>query len=217
MLLACWSCKGGSGTTVVASALACLLVGRSPDGVLLVDLAGDVAATLGMGEIARPGVAEWLAAGEGTPVDALHRLEVDAPGGVRLLPAGDPGGMVAAERADVLAAVLAADRRVVVADCGTGPTGAALAVARTATASLLVIRPCIVALGRVGRTAVRPTGVIVVREPGRALAAADVEAVAGAPVLAEVRVGDEVARAVDAGILARRLPRTLQRSLRHVV
>ena len=67
MLLACWSVKGGSGTTVVAAALALLLAQRSPAGALLADLAGqeglggDGAAVLGLDEPSSPGLAGWLA------------------------------------------------------------------------------------------------------------------------------------------------------------
>jgi hypothetical protein len=54
-----------------------------------------------------------------------------------------------------------------------------------------------------------------VREPGRALTRRDVEEVLGVPVRAEVDVDPAVARAVDAGLLASRLPRALERGLRN--
>jgi hypothetical protein len=54
-----------------------------------------------------------------------------------------------------------------------------------------------------------------VAEEGRALTPSDVEDVLGAPVRAAVSVTAQVARAVDAGLLASRLPRTLERELRH--
>ncbi len=60
----------------------------------------------------------------------------------------------------------------------------------------------------------RPSGVVLVSEPGRALGAKDVEDVLGVPVRAEVTVEAAVARAVDAGLLASRLPRSLERALR---
>ena len=55
---------------------------------------------------------------------------------------------------------------------------------------------------------------ILVSEPGRALGAGDVEDVLGVPVRAEVAVEPSVARAVDAGLLTTRLPRSLERALR---
>ena len=58
---------------------------------------------------------------------------------------------------------------------------------------------------------------VVVTEPGRALGAAEVEQVVGAPVVAEVGWDPAVARAVDAGLMASRLPRSLERSLGRVL
>ena len=82
--------------------------------------------------------------------------------------------------------------------------------------SLLVTRPCFIALRRALTLPVRPTGVVLVEEPGRALGRTDVEDVLGAPVVATVAVDAAVARAVDAGLLASRLPTGLGRSLRDV-
>jgi hypothetical protein len=71
------------------------------------------------------------------------------------------------------------------------------------------LRPCYLALRRAAKLPRRPHGVVVVREPGRALTSRDIQSVVGAPVVAEVSVTDEVARSVDAGLLATRLPRLL--------
>lgn len=213
MLIACWSAKGGSGTTVVSVALAGLLARPSPEGALLADLDGDVPAVLGLPEPTGPGLGEWLASGNGVPADALARLEVPGPAGLRILPTG--AAEAPAGRAEVLAAVLAADPRPVVADCGSGPTGAGLAVAAAASASLLVLRPCYLSLRRALRAPLRPSGVILVSEPGRSLGRSDVEDVLGVPVKAVVGVDPAVARAVDAGLLLTRLPRGLERALRH--
>jgi anion-transporting ArsA/GET3 family ATPase len=46
--VACWSAKGGAGTTVVAAALARRFAAEQPRGALLVDTAGDSLAALGM-------------------------------------------------------------------------------------------------------------------------------------------------------------------------
>jgi MinD-like ATPase involved in chromosome partitioning or flagellar assembly len=212
MLVACWSAKGGSGTTVVAAALA---LSRAPEGALLVDLAGDVPVVLGLpDDDTGPGVAGWLAAGEDVPVDALARLERPAGQGLGLLDRGD--GPLPAARAEVLAALLAADHRLVVADCGTDPSGAALAVAAGADRSLLVTRPCFVALHRARRAPLHPSAVVLVAEPGRTLGRRDVEAHLQAPVVAVVETDPAIARAVDAGLLQARLPRALARELRDV-
>ena len=79
MLIACWSVKGGSGTTVVATVLA-LLHARA-GGALVADLVGDVPAALGIPEPPGPGLAAWLAAADDVGADALDRLAVAvAPG-----------------------------------------------------------------------------------------------------------------------------------------
>jgi MinD-like ATPase involved in chromosome partitioning or flagellar assembly len=216
MLTACWSAKGGTGTTVVAATLA-LLAGRSSrDGSLLVDLAGDAPATLGLPQPDGPGAAEWLAAGDDVPADALGRLEQRAAPGVSLLPRGV--GALSPARAEVLAAVLAADPRAVVVDCGVvggdaPDASAALAVALAADRSLLVTRACYLALRRALAAPLRPSEVVLVREPGRALTGADVADALGAPVLVTVEVDPAIARAVDAGLLGARLPRLLERCL----
>ncbi len=212
MLVACWSSKGGSGTTVVAATLALILAEGAPAGALLVDLAGDSPAALGLAEPQGPGLAGWLAAGPDVPADALARLEVDASRGLRLLPRGD--GPLPSPRADVLLALLATDARPVVVDCGAEPADVALVVAAGATRSILVTRPCFLSLRRALSAPLRPSEIVLLTEPGRSLTAADVEDCLGAPVVAEISVDPIVARAVDAGLLASRIPRGLARELR---
>ena len=65
MLIACWSVKGGVGTTVVAAALASSLAHLYADvgGSLLVDLAGDMPTALGLPEPGDPGLTGWTRAG----------------------------------------------------------------------------------------------------------------------------------------------------------
>jgi hypothetical protein len=218
MLIACWSPKGGSGTTVVSCGLAALLSRGSAAGALLADLSGDAAAVLGVVEPSGPGLAEWLAAGPDVGAGALARLEVEAAGGLRLLAWKPPGPdfRPAPGRAAALVDALSADTRPVVADCGPAASGAGLALAAGAAVSLLVLRPCYLALRRALAAPVRPSGVVLVVEGGRSLGRRDVEEVLGVPVRAEVAVEDAVARAVDAGLLARRIPRSLERALRAV-
>jgi len=211
MLVACWSSKGGVGTTVVAATLAMLLARRHPAGAVLADLAGDAPAALGLADPDGPGLADWLAAGPDVPPDALHRLERPVGDGLGLLPRG--AGPLPAARADVLGRLLAADGRAVVVDCGTDPSGAALEVTSTATRSILITRACFLALRRAVTLPLRPSEVVLLTEPGRALSRFDVERAVGAPVVAEVAVDPQVARAVDAGLLATRLPRGLARDL----
>lgn len=229
-MISCFGVKGGSGTSVVAAALA-VLASSDPHGALLVDLGGDQPALLGRPQPGGPGVVDWLHAGGDAPPDALGRLEVDVVPGLRLLPAGagvplavrrtgtggSQPGVATPGSAATLAAVLGRDQRAVVVDggCPAGDSQASELVAAAAQ-RLMVIRPCYLALRRAALAPVVPTGVVVVTEPGRALRAADVEGVVGAPVVAVVDVEPTVARAVDAGVLAIRMPRSLQRSLAEV-
>jgi hypothetical protein len=85
-----------------------------------------------------------------------------------------------------------------------------------ATTSLLVTRACFISLRRASALPFRPTGVVLVEEDGRALRRSDVEDVLGVPVLAAVAVEPAVARAVDSGLLAARLPSPLGKALRDV-
>lgn len=216
MYLSCWALKGGVGTTVVTAALGLTLT-RSGRDVLLVDLAGDLPAVLGLPEPDGPGLTDWLAAGADVPADGLGRIEVGAGPGLAVLPRGGaPLGPL--DRVEALAAALD-PRRAVIVDCGVldrGEPGRVVLAAR-ATHSLLVTRACYLALRRAADPPLRPSGVVLVTEPGRALDRTDVEQVVGAPVRAEVAIDPAVARAVDAGLLASRLPRGLERALRRAV
>lgn len=208
MLIACWSTKGGVGTSVVAAALALVLGRASERGAVLADLTGDAPAVLGVPEPASPGLAGWLSAGDQVPTEALARIEVDVSPGVGLLPRGD--GPLTPERAGVLGAVLDGALRPAVADCGRADGPATAEFVARASRSLLVTRPCFIALRRLGHAPVRATGVILVNEPGRVLTRHDVAAAAKAPIVAEVPLDPQVARLVDAGLLRGRFPRSLQ-------
>jgi hypothetical protein len=220
MFVACWSVKGGSGTTVVSASLALAVAAGGAD-ALLVDLSGDLPAALGMVEPDGPGVADWLAAAPEVAGDALGRLEVDAGPSLSLLPMGAtiPD---APTRAEELAAVLAADGRTVVVDCGVVADGRAsqsqtsLTLATGAGLSLLVLRPCYLALRRALKAPIEASGVVLVGEPQRALQQADVEDVLGLRVRAAIPWKPAIATAVDAGLLGRRLPSALERGLREL-
>lgn len=216
MLITCWSVKGGVGTTVVSVALATTLarVHALDGGALLVDLAGDVPATLGLPDPRDPGLTGWTSAGEDVAADALARLELSVGPGLALLPRGR-GRPGPAARHEVLARLLGAEARPVVVDAGVvGPDSPGLPLASEASRSLLVTRACYLGLRRAVDLPVRPSGVVLLREPGRTMGREDVETVVGAPVVADIAVDPSVARAVDAGVLARRVPRALARSLR---
>ena len=221
MVTVCWAVKGGSGTTVVSAALA--LSSRRPS--LLVDLDGELPAVLGVPEPDRPGVEEWLASD--TSTEHLADLLIDIAPQAWLLPWAStasehrPCALRPADRDDRWGELggwlhnwsdqLGCD---VTVDAGTGVPPATLVV--HTDRSLLVTRPCYLALRRAVRSANRPTGVVFVDEPGHGLSPRDVEHALGVPVDATVSIDPAVSRAVDAGLLATRLPRVIARELRRV-
>lgn len=216
MLVTCWSVKGGVGTTVVSVALATTLarIHALDGGALLVDLDGDVPATLGLPDPRDPGLSGWTSAGEEVAADALARLELSVGPHLSLLPRG-LGAPGPAARHEVLARLLAAEARPVVVDAGVvGPGSPSLPLAAEATRSLLVTRACYLGLRRAIDLPIRPSGIVLLREPGRTMGRDDVEHVVGAPIVADIPVDPAVARAVDAGVLGRRVPRALARPLR---
>lgn len=203
-----WGVKGGSGVSVTAAAAA--IESAAHDRTLLVDLAGDQPAVLGLDEPAGPGVLDWCAA-DTVGGDALTRLEVPVRDGLRLLPSGGRAACPPDRLVDLWHA-LAAERRTVVVDGGVVADTPVVPGGRT----ILVIRSCYLALRRASRLTVRPDGVVVVLDPGRALDRRDVGDVVGAPVLAAIGVDPAVARAVDAGVFARRLPPMLRAAVRRL-
>jgi hypothetical protein len=226
MVTLCWAAKGGSGTTVVASTLAL----RSSHPSVLVDLDGEVPAALGLPEPDRPGVGDWLATS--TPADQLGDLLMEVAPLTWLLPwrSSAPADGSRRESADAARSAVATARWSelggwlseltvrwgceITIDAGTGQPPPALA--EHAHRSLLVTRPCYLSLRRAVRGVARPTGVVLVDEPGRALTARDIEHALGVPVEATVSLDPLVARAVDAGLLSTRLPRVIARELRRV-
>ena len=214
MVICCWSSKGGAGTTVVAAALALMLASRSPAGALLVDLGGDAPTALGLPmNAAGPGITDWLRS------EAERPNELRVAPGLGLWPHGVGAPPPAGRGADRLLDALLADPRPVVVDAGVigAPTAhgeLALAVASAATHSLLVVRQCFMALRRALLAPVRPSAVVLIEDVGRALTAADIEEALGVPVRARVHTTAQIARVVDAGLLAVALPRSLERDLR---
>ena len=228
MLTTVWSVKGGVGVSVVSAALA-VVRARATGSALLVDLAGDQPALLGLPEPSGPGVWDWLESDAGT-ARTLERLVVAVAPDLDLLPAGRGWDVPPARRAALVDALAGAGRSVVV-DAGMlrpsageagpvadgGPCRVALGRALAeAGRSLLVTRPCYLALRRAAREEVRADAVVLVVDPGRALDRRDVAQVLGLPVAAVLEVDPAVARSVDAGTLVTRLPRSVERALRGV-
>jgi hypothetical protein len=144
--------------------------------------------------------------------DALDRLAVEVVEGLHLVSRGNATGTGGGER---LVQALA-DRGRVIVDCGPPRGDLGMAVAAAAATSLLVVRPCFLALRRAAEAGIRPTGLVVVEEHSRVLGRRDMAESLGVKTVARVPWDPAVARAVDAGTLAARLPRSLARGLRSV-
>ena len=210
VLTVCWAAKGGSGTTVVSCALA--LINSRRRGAWLIDAAGDAPAALGIAEPSGPGVLDWIASATAAP-NAIEALGVTAANDLRVVPRGTATPSIDHPRWAELGRFLAERSSPTILDAGTAPASGLL---NAAQARLLVIRPCYLALRRAAASGIEPTGVIVLHEPGRALRAQDVAYAVHAPVVAEISLDPAIARAVDAGLLAARLPRPLLSSLREL-
>jgi len=215
VLLAFWSPKGGSGTTVVA-AVAALVLARS-GGVRLADLDGDHPAVFGLGADPELGLVDWLAAAPEVPTEALDRLAVEVAPRCLLVPRG-VGALVDSPSAGAALAVALRDGPVpTVVDVGSGPPSpVARAVLDVADVSIVVLRACYLGLRRAVASGLLEgsMGAVLVAEPGRAIGAREVADVLGRPVLAQIEASASVARAVDAGVLASRLPEPHVRRLR---
>jgi hypothetical protein len=216
MLLALWSPKGGSGTSVLAAACA-LVLARRADGARLADLAGDQPAIFALATEPATGLGDWLAAGPEAPPDALERLSLVAAPGVALLPRGAADRALAPQPAAEAGAALAVALRdapvPTIVDAGTATAPAARALVEVADASVVVVRGCYLALRRAVHSPLLPraAGTVLVDEPGRSLGATELADVLDRPVLARVPARAAIARAVDAGVLAARLPEPLAR------
>lgn len=213
MLTVYWSCKGGVGTTVVAAL--CALRSAETHSTIAVGLDGDLAAALGVSIGSDDaGFGDWTAAAcDGATTDGLVRVGVEAAPGLTVVSVGQPPPT---DLDEAVGKLVSGSHHVIVDAGRIDLQPLSVALARAATASLFVTRRCYLALRRANELPVQPTGVVVVSERGRALTLADVEAVTGAPVVADLAVDDALARTVDAGLLTTRLPRGVLASLDHV-
>lgn len=210
MLVSCRSSKGGSGTSVVATGLAACARHHSsvptPD-ILLVDLAGDIPALLGLSD-PTIGLSEWLAQPATFDFDELLVRVADdmhvLPRGHAHLPESSSGTW-AKVRTQLIQQ--STRRSAVVIDTGHRQLPSALD--DIVDLDLLVIRPCYLALRRATLDAHDVDGVVLIEEAGRVLTARDVQSVLGRPVVAQIPFDADIGRRVDAGVLLSRPPRSL--------
>ncbi len=218
MLLTVWSPKGGSGTSVLAAALGLHLARAG--GAALVDLGGDQPALLGLADDPGVGVLDWLARPAEVPAGALEHLMVEAAPDLGLLPRGsEPRDRPPPERVRELAAALRGRSAPAVLDAGSSGGSFRRLLVEESDASVVVARACYVTLRRATADELvsRADGLVVLEERTRALGARHVREVLDLPLLARVPARPEIARAADAGTLAARVPRALDRAAAAVV
>jgi hypothetical protein len=85
------------------------------------------------------------------------------------------------------------------------------------TRRVWVMRCCYLTLRRAVTATPRPDEIIMIREPQRALNQRDIEQAVGVKVTTVIDLDPGIARAVDAGLLAARLPRRAGAALRLLV
>lgn len=217
MLISMWSLKGGQGTSVTAALAALRASHERNEPVRLVDLGRDQGAVFGASEVGGAGLARWTQSDLGT--DALERELEELSPNLSLLPRGSLP--LNPRRADELVEWLKQDDTTTVVDVGNLGCDQAEDFADSvhhriiaaSDQSILVTRACYLALRRTVASPVRPTGVVLVTEAGRALTRSDCERAIGAPVVATVAVDPDTARAVDAGMLRTRVPNQALKSL----
>ncbi len=212
MFVVCWSPKGGSGTSVIASALA-LNMASSGHETLLVDTIGDLELVLGLPSKSTDGLTNWLLAPSDVSADALSLLEVPVAERLQLLCAGTETKVpVPSERKSMAAELLSRSVRSVVVDAGNDDGLEPWLV--EGVQPVMVIRSCYLAIQVALERSLAPSTVVVlVEEAGRALRLCDVRAVFGAHKVISIPWDPAVSRAVDAGLLAQRMPRSLNRLL----
>lgn len=193
--------KGGAGTTTIAAALA---LGISPPSVLI-DLGTDCPAILGIAEPAGPGAVDWLNSnGTYADVNALETTVLSQ--GLKLLHRGGKGTWNDRGSTRLLQAYSDTnDGRNVIVD---NADSTQLNNNDDQRIKVLVTRPCYLAMKRANASKWKPDVVVMIDEPGRAFDDRDVARMLGAPVV-KVAYDPGVARAIDAGLLASRMPATL--------
>ena len=205
--------KGGTGTSVVAASLAIVSSSSSP--TLLVDLAGDQAAILGLPQ-PPIGLSDWANGMTYRDFDEIVSLCHD---NLYLAPTGTfDFETLNANAWDKLLRALSLKHSEgcnIIVDLGRADIP--LALRKIVDTCYLVTRPCYLALRRAVDLETAFSGVIVVNEPDRVLTSRDVESVLKLKCVAEIPYTSEISRRVDSGLLKSRLPMALQSVLSQLI
>ncbi len=205
--------KGGTGTSVVAASLAIVSSSSSP--TLLVDLAGDQAAILGLPQ-PPIGLSDWANGMTYREFDEIISLCHD---NLYLAPTGTfDFETLNANAWDKFLRALSlkhSEGHNIIVDLGRADIP--LALRKIVDTCYLVTRPCYLALRRAVDLETAFSGVIVVNEPDRVLTSRDVESVLKLRCVAEIPYTSEISRRVDSGLLKSRLPMALQSVLSQLI
>ena len=213
MLIILSSPKGGSGTSVVAASLAIASSSSTP--TLLVDLAGDQAAIMGLPE-PPVGLSDWV---KGMTHHDFDEILITCNENLQLAPSGSSAIEILSTNAwNKLARAVTkkeADGCNIVIDFGQA--NLPLAFDKLIHTHYMVTRPCYLSLRRAVNLDQRFSAVIVVQEHDRVLTTSDVESVMKLKCAAEVPYSSDISRRVDSGLLKSRLPLLLHAALSPLV
>ena len=209
MIITVHGAKGGQGTTTIAAALA-LITARIGTRTLLVDTAGDLPHVLATTDPTGPGLSDYLNPNRHDL--ALSHIVQHVTENIDLITTGTQPTPTLDTHSYGLLTSGCDTYDIVIIDTATH----APAWNRLADRNILVTRPCYLALARAVH-ADRPTDLVLIAEPGRALTTPDLEAALGIPVTATIPVDPAIARCIDAGLLNTRLPRTLEHTARRII
>jgi hypothetical protein len=199
--------KGGQGATTITAALG-ILHANAGHRTLLIDTGGDLPAILGKPEPLSVGLSDYLI----DPTTTLDDITVTVNENLDVVTRGT-GPIAFTTYTYGLTIGGLGDYYTVIVDAGTCATE----WNQHADRNVFVTRPCYLAVRRAIHLPTRPTEVVFMVEPGRALSAHDIEVVLGVPVGVTVPVDIDTARIIDAGILGSRMPRQMSRALAAVV
>ena len=201
-ILTIYSHKGGQGVTTIAAALA-TLTANAGHRTLIIDTGTDQVAVHGIT------TDKWAALGDYLTTTAVTLDDITTNIGDRLdlIETGDTPITFDTLTYGLFTGGLGHYDTVII-----DTTPAAQPWTRPADARILVTRPCHLSL-RHATGQRRPDHVVVITEPGRSLDTGDIEAVTGTAISAIIGHDPHIARAVNAGTLTSRLPRSLARAL----
>ncbi len=200
--------KGGQGVTTITAALG-ILHAQAGHRTLLIDTGGDLPAILGKPEPLSVGLSDYLI----DPNFTLDDITVTVGENLDVVTRGTGPIAFTTYTYGLITGGLGEYDTVII----DGGTNNANPWNEHAHETVFVTRPCYLAVRRAIHLPRRPSHVVLINEPGRALSVHDIEVVLGVPVTATIPVDIDTARIIDAGLLATRLPQHIHRALRPIV